>query len=79
MSRPVRLVGLLVLGGCSSSVVQPPGGQKVRACLDDLAAARGDWSGFSVSHYDLDGPKLDRGRTALTEIIALANVTAYAR
>src|SRR5947207_984676 len=55
MSRLLLLAGLLVLGGCSSSPVQPPGGDKVRVCLDDLAAARSDWSGFYVSYDDLDG------------------------
>lgn len=55
MVRCLSLACLLSVAGCSPSPVQHRTADKVRACLDQLAANRGDWSKFSVTYDDLHG------------------------
>jgi len=59
MRRLISLSGAIVCalapGGCSPSPVQPAGGERVRACLDELAAGRGGWAAFSVTYDDVHG------------------------
>jgi hypothetical protein len=51
--RSLAFACLLALAGCSPSPVQHPGADRMRACLDELAADRGDWSKFSVTYDDV--------------------------
>lgn len=55
MTRSLVFACLLLLAGCSPSPVQQPKGDKVRACLEELAAGGGDWITFSVTYDDSHG------------------------
>jgi hypothetical protein len=46
---------LLFVAGRSPSPVQDPGAAQMRACLDGLAAGRGDWRTFSLTYDDVHG------------------------
>jgi hypothetical protein len=46
---------LLSVPGGSPSPVQDPGAARMRACLDELAAGRGDWRTFSLTYDDVHG------------------------
>jgi|ERR1700674_849909 hypothetical protein len=55
MPRFLALACLLLVPGRSPSPVQNPGAAKMRACLDELAAGRGDWRRFSLTYDDVHG------------------------
>ncbi|WP_157369455.1 hypothetical protein [Zavarzinella formosa] len=55
MSRLFPILGLILLTGCSSSVVQPPETDKIHHALDELAAGRGEWDKFSITYDDMHG------------------------
>lgn len=55
MLRSLSLACLLSVAGCSASPVQHRAADQVPACLDQLAADRGDWSKVSITYDDLHG------------------------
>lgn len=46
---------LLATSGCGAPLVQPKNSERIRVCLEALAAGREEWGGFSVSYDDLHG------------------------
>ncbi len=53
MPRFLAFACLLFVAGRSPSPVQDPGAAGMRACLDELAAGRGDWRKFSLTYDDV--------------------------
>ena len=55
MPRLLAFACLLLVAGRPPSPVQDPGAARMRACLDELAAGRGDWGKFSLTYDDVHG------------------------
>ena len=51
----LSLLCLVAAGGCVAAAAQPKDADRVRACVEDLTAGRGDLAGFSVTYDDIHG------------------------